>query len=299
MAARTLAPAGRGRHLRRVARLYDAQVMHARSWPKAHRFTHAAFACAVDPAEFPTLGRGRWLLGRRWSPYAFRDQDFLPAAPVFQAEGARQDFGPATADLAARVRAFCAAQGEPLPATARLTLVAMPRAFGKSYNPAVFFLVTVDGELRCGIAEVHNTFGERKAWFLGPACRERAADGTFLLRLRTPKRFYVSPFSGLDTEFEFTLRQPGERLALGVNHYEDGRLSLVSTWTGREVPLTDGRLLWLTCKTPFLILKVIALIHLHAAWLWLVKKLPFRRKGDDSGLQRNVRHPTSTLTGRP
>jgi len=294
-----LAPAGRNRHLRRVARLYDAQVMHARLWPKAHRFTHAAFACAVEPAEFPELGRGRWLLGRRWSPYAFRDQDFLPAAPLFQPEGAPQAFGAPSADLAARVRAFCAAQGEALPETARITLVAMPRAFGKSYNPAVFFLVTVAGELLCGIAEVHNTFGERKAWFLGAACRERAADGAACLRLRTPKRFYVSPFSGLDTEFEFTLRAPDGRLALKVDHYEDGRLTLVSAWTGREVPCTDARLLWLTLKTPFLILKVVALIHLHAAWLWLVKKLPFRRKGDESGWQRNLRHPTSELTGPP
>ena len=182
--------------------------MHARLWPKAHRFTHAAFACAVEPGEFGQLGRGRWLLGRRWSPYAFRDQDFLPAAPLFQPEGTPQAFGPATSGLDARVRAFCAAQGEPLPATARVTLVAMPRAFGKSYNPAVFFLITVDGELRCGIAEVHNTFGERKAWFLGAACRGLDEAGRPCLRLRTPKRFYVSPFSALDTEFEFTLRLP-------------------------------------------------------------------------------------------
>jgi DUF1365 family protein len=172
----------------------------------------------------------------------------------------------------------------------------MPRAFGKSYNPASFLLVTVGGELRCGIAEVHNTFGERKAWFLGAACRQVDDAGRPCLRLRTPKRFYVSPFSGLDTEFEFTLRLPDAQLAVGVDHYEGGRLTLVSAWTGREIPCTDGRLLWLTAKTPFLILKVVALIHLHAAWLWLVKKLPFRRKGDDIPLQRNLRHPTPELT---
>jgi len=282
-----------------VARLYDAEVMHARRWPKAHRFTHAAFACAVEPAEFATLGRGRWLLGRRWSPYAFRDQDFLPAAPLFQPDGAAQAFGDPAEHLEARVRAFCAGQGEPLPPDARVTLVAMPRAFGKSYNPASFFLITVAGELRCGIAEVHNTFGERKAWFLGAACRQVDEAGRPCLRLRTPKRFYVSPFSGLDTEFEFTLRQPDGRLALGVDHHEGGQLTLVSTWTGHEVPCTDGQLLRLTIRTPFLILKVIALIHLHAAWLWLVKKLPFRRKGDDIALQRNLRHPTPELTGPP
>ena len=219
----------------------------------------------------------------------------LRAATVCGPEGVPQAFGGPGADLAQRVRAFCAAHGEALASDARLTLIAMPRAFGQSYNPVVFFLVHQGGRLHCGIAEVHNTFGERKAWYLGTECRQVGPTGEESLVLRTPKRFYVSPFSGLDTEFEFTLRAPDGRLAVGVDHYEAGRKTLISTWTGQAVPLTDARLLWLTLKVPLLILKVIALIHLHAAWLWLVKKLPFRRKGDDIPLQRNLRHPTPEL----
>ena len=281
-----------------MPRLYDAEVMHARLRPKRHDFTHAAFALSVDAAAVNAVRGGKFMLGRAWSPYVYRDRDFLPAAEIFQPEGVAQDFGRVGDTLAGRFRAFAAAQGEPLPARTQIRLVAMPRAFGKSYNPAVFLLATVDGALTCGLAEVHNTFGERKAWFLGKDCLKRDYDGDPYLQLRTPKRFYVSPFSKLDTEFEFTLRLPGDRLAITVDHYEDGHKSLTSAWTGKQVPLTDLRLLWLTVKSPLLILKVVALIHLHAAWLWLVKKLPFRRKGDDIPLQRNVRHPTPELTGR-
>jgi DUF1365 family protein len=279
-----------------MVRLYDAQVMHARLWPKRHGFTHAVFCFAVETTDFGTIGRGLALLGEKgWAPYQLRQADFLPAAAVHAPEGTPQGFGTTDADLAARVRAFCAAHGETLADDAQITLVAMPRAFGHGYNPAIFLLVRQAGRLHCGIAEVHNTFGERKAWFLGPACRRTDDAGVDTLVLRTPKRFYVSPFSGLDTEFEFTLRAPGERLALAVDHYEDGRKTLVSTWTGRTVPLTDARLFWLTCKVPLLILKVVALIHAHAAWLWLAKRLPFRRKGDDIGLQRSLRHPTAEI----
>ena len=279
-----------------MPRLYDAEVMHARLRPKRHDFTHAAFALAVDAANLAEVRGGRFMLGRGFSPYCFRDGDFLPAAEIFQPEGVAQDFHGDTLDR--RFRAFVAAQGEPLPDRAKVTLVAMPRAFGKSYNPAVFLMATVDGALTCGVAEVHNTFGERKAWFLGRACLRSDHDGDAYLQLRTPKRFYVSPFSKLDTEFEFTLRLPQGRLAITVDHYEDGDKSLTSAWTGKLVPLTDLRLLWLTVKSPLLILKVITLIHLHAAWLWLVKKLPFRRKGADIPDQRNLRHPTPELTGR-
>ena len=279
-----------------TVRLYDCEVMHARLLPRGHRFTHSVFALAAEIDGLDRLGEGLRLLGPEGSraPYQLRDGDFLPRRPIFhpgtQSEG---HFGGEGDDLPARVRAFAAAHGCVLPADARITLVALPRAFGRSYNPASFHLIEVGGELRAAIAEVHNTFGERKAWFLGPECRQ--PDGA--LRLRTPKRFYVSPFSGLETEFEFILKSPGDRLLLRVDHHEGGSRTLVSAWSGRQVPLTDARLAWLTLRMPFLVLKVIALIHLHAAWLWLVKRLPFRHKKDDPSLQVDLRDPPPDTPG--
>lgn len=271
-------------------RLYDCEVMHARLEPRGHRFTHTVFALAADIGALGTLGEGLRLLGPEGSraPYQLRDRDFLPRRPIFHPRSlAEADFGEPGGALPARVRAFAAAHGCVIPAEARVTLVALPRAFGRSYNPASFHLIEVGGSLHAAVAEVHNTFGERKAWFLGPECRQ--PDGT--LRLRAEKHFYVSPFSGLDTEFEFILKAPGDRLLLRVDHWEGGRRTLLSAWSGRQVPLTDARLAWLTLRMPFLVLKVIALIHLHAAWLWLVKRLPFRRKKDDPDLQVDLRDP--------
>jgi DUF1365 family protein len=280
-----------------MVKLYEAQVMHARLWPKKYSFTHRVFCCAIDCSKWNDIGKKTWLLGTGGrSLYQFRDQDFLPSDIVFQPETPIQTFGKNSNCLIDRVKAFCATQGEIIPDTAEVTLIAMPRAFGKSYNPVVFFLISWDGQLQCGIAEVNNTFGERKAWFLGRECREIDARGESILKLRTPKKFYVSPFSGLDTEFEFTLKYPGESLSVGVDHYENGIKTLISTWTGKQVPLTDRQLSWLTLKIPFLILKVISLIHLHALNLWLIKRLPFRRKAHDTHLQRNLRHPSPEIS---
>jgi len=273
------------------ARLYDCEVMHARLAPREHRFTHSVFTLAANIQSFAGLGAGLRLLGPEgsWAPYQLRDGDYLPRRPIFHPRQQTEAFfGQPHDTLPARARAFAAAHGYEVPATAQLTLIALPRAFGKSYNPVSFILINQDGQLMAAIAEVHNTFGERKAWFLGPDCRQ--TDGS--LKLRTPKQFYVSPFSGLDTEFEFILRTPDHRLILKVDHWENGTRTLVSAWTGQQVPLTDLRLAWLTLRMPFLIFKVIALIHLHALWLWLVKRLPFRRKKDDPKSQVDLRDPS-------
>lgn len=263
--------------------------MHARLSPRTHRFVHDVFALAVDLDTLSELGRGLRLIGPDgWRPYQIRERDFLPRSEIFHPKQQRiDDFGQPGDTLKARVLTFCRAHGADVPECAQVTLVAMPRTFGRSYNPASFHLVSVDGELTAAIAEVHNTFGERKAWCLDPNCRQ--PDGS--LKLRTPKQFYVSPFSGLETEFEFTVRTPDDRLLITVDHFEGGAKTLVSAWTGRRVPLTDTRLAWLTLRTPFLILKVVALIHLHALWLWLAKRLPFRRKKDDPSQQLDLRDP--------
>jgi len=282
-----------------MVKLYEAKVMHARLWPKKYSFTHSVFCCAIDLDDWDKIGEKTWLMGTGGRAlYQFRDQDFLPRDDVFNPETPAQSFGKNSERLADRVRAFCATQGENLPANAQITLVAMPRAFGKSYNPVIFFLISWGGELQCGIAEVNNTFGERKAWFLGRDCKQLNTKGESILKIRTPKKFYVSPFSGLDTEFEFTLKNPDDTLNIGVDHYEDGKRTLISTWTGRAVPLTDSRLCWLTVKVPFLIFKVITLIHLHALSLWLIKRLPFRRKAHDTHLQRNLRHPSPEISNQ-
>jgi DUF1365 family protein len=55
-------------------------------------------------------------------------------------------------------------------------------------------MATVDGRLTCGIAKVDNTFGERKAWFLGKDCLGHDFDGDAFLRLDA-EAFLRFPFS--------------------------------------------------------------------------------------------------------
>lgn len=271
--------------------LYECHVMHARFSPKAHRLLYRIFLFAIDLDELELLTRRLAFFSvDRANLYSFRDRDYLPTGeplhpPPRVGENAPASSGPG-AGLKARVVAFLAERGVDL-RDGRVVLVTLPRIFGYGFNPVSFyFCFDRSGRPVASLAEVTNTFREVKPFFLGPETRD-AADGTF--RLRLPKHFYVSPYSDVDVAFDFTLRPPGERLAVQIDDYVGAERTLTSTLTGPRRALTNARLAWFTVKYPLLTLRVIGLIHWHALRLWL-KRVPWFAKAarplDQRGLYR-------------
>lgn len=278
--------------------LFECRVMHARLAPRAHRFLYRIFLFAIDLDELDTLPRLLRLfsLGRR-NVYAFHDRDYLPidepTHPTRPAPAgiAKDESPPPPATLKARVQTFAARHGVDLTG-GRVVLVTLPRVFGYLFNPVSFyFCYTRDGTPAATIAEVTNTFREVKPYFLGTTTRS-AAGAEF--RLRVPKHFYVSPFSDVDVEFDFTLRPPTDRLALQIDDFTAGARTLTTTLTGQRCELTSGRLTWFTFKYPLLTLRVIALIHWHALLLWC-KRVPWFAKAARAADQRDLHRPHHSL----
>lgn len=272
--------------------LYPCTVAHRRFAPKPYAFAHRVFMLAVDLDEWAAL-RLRWLAVDRRGFYSLRDEDFLPTAEPLHHAGKEPPGPPPGLRLKARVFARLAAHGVPLPADARVTLVTMPRTAGYLFNPVSFYFIEdAHGAPLAALAEVTNTFREVKNYPMGPECLERDASGAPCFRLRVPKHFYVSPFSPPDGEFEFVLHPPSDRLRLRVDHHVSGVRTLTAPVSGERRPLTDGRLALETLICPAVTLKTIALIHLHAALLWL-KGLPWWAKSASPELQTDLRRPAS------
>lgn len=253
--------------------LLECRLVHHRLSPRDHRFENRLFFAALDLDELPTLDHSLRLFGhRRPSFYRVRETDYL------RAESTRLP----GASLKTRAAALLQRHGLALHDRDHLTLVTLPRIAGYHFNPVSFYFASGPTGALAAVAEVTNTFRETKTYVLGPATRR--GGGSF--RLRTPKDFYVSPFSDADTEFDFTLRLSPAGLAVRIDEYHRGRLILHSAIAGQPRPLRDAALAWFAVKYPLLSLQVITRIHTQALRLYL-KRLPWRRKTDQPEFQRD------------
>lgn len=272
-------------------------MLHHRFSPKEHRFVYRIFLFAFDLDELPELHRRLPLFSHnRSNLFSFRDRDFFPTAePLYNPTG--QASGPAApprasgpASLKDRITAFLATRDIDLTG-GRVVLVTLPRVLGYLFNPVSFyFCYDAAGTCVASLAEVTNTFKEMKPYFLGPETRVAGTSFT----LRTPKHFYVSPFSDVDTAFDFTLRTPHERLSIQIDDYIGADRTLTSTLAGPRRELTGGRLAWFSLKYPAITLRIIALIHWHAALLWF-RRLPWFAKAARATDQRDLYRPHASI----
>jgi DUF1365 family protein len=249
------------------------------------------FMFAVDLDELETLHQRLRLFSlNHRNLYSFRERDFLPTGEPLHNPSQPAGASAAAGGLKARVLAHLATHGLDL-AGGRVLLVTLPRVLGYLFNPVSFyFCFDRHGQPVAALAEVTNTFKEMKPFVLGPDTRQGAA-----FALRTPKYFYVSPFTDMDVAFDFTLRVPGDKLSVQIDDYDAGQRTLTSTLTGPRRALTDRTLAWFTLKYPLITLKVITLIHWNALRLYL-KKVPWFAKAARPDAQRDLYRPHASLT---
>lgn len=251
--------------------LYRGTVFHRRTQPRHHEFTYPVFLFLLDLDELPKLPEISPLLGyNRPALYSFHNADHWGKE--------------SSAPLRPRLEAWLQDRG--LPAPARVLFLCNLRFLGYVFNPiAVYYCYNAEGTLQAAVAQVGNTFGEQKLYLVPPSTEEPG-----LARARMAKNFYVSPFSPPDLEFDFRLHAPGETLRLYVDDWQGAEKILVSSLTGRRIPLTTSALLAATARFPFITLRVIFLIHWQALRLWL-KKIPHRRKEAHPEKQTEILNP--------
>lgn len=248
--------------------------MHHRLSPRRHQFNYQVFMFYLDLAEINQLHRRlRFMSRNRFNLFNFRDKDHL------QLPGKN-------GDVRDQILAYVQQQGISTP-IGRIMLLTNLCTLGYQFNPVSFYYCyDMQGHPVCAVVEVCNTFHELKPYLLDHTTLSNKG-----FQLNTGKYFYVSPFSDMDTLFDFNLAIPGEHLNIRIDDcYKNGERFLISTLKGERKPLTDRMLLYYFFSFPLITLKVISTIHWQAFRLWL-KKLPYHAKAAHKDLQRDLYRP--------
>ncbi|MDP9887977.1 DUF1365 domain-containing protein [Pseudarthrobacter enclensis] len=225
------------------ASIYRTSISHVRRTPLKNAFTYRSYSWFVDIDDLPRL------------------PGLLRPLAVFRAA---DHLGDPDASIRANVERYLRTQGVD-PDGGPIHMLTSARVFGYVFNPlTLFWCYGTNGELRCVVAEVHNTYGERHCYLLRTDPSGRAT---------VPKAFYVSPFNDVDGQYRMKLPAPGERLAVSIVLEREGHRPFVATMDGRRKPATIRNILAAAVTVPAAPLLVSALIRLQGIKLW-ARRLP-------------------------
>lgn len=169
-------------------------------------------------------------------------------------------------NLTNRVRDFIEHQTGTRP-TGGIRLLTQLRHFGVYFSPLNLFLVDgqQEGFPQHIIAEVNNIpWGEQHAYLLTPKWDEAQSAWTD----EHAKQMHVSPFMPMDQRYRWTFQQPGDRLKVGLENWEEGRRVFHAGMILDKKPLTPATLRRFSRNMPAMSLKVVAAIYLEAWKLW-------------------------------
>lgn len=218
-------------------KLYRAQVVHKRLFPKKNAFGYGVYYLALPLPAAAIPGR--------LTSFCMSD--------VGRRDGS--DPTPWVRDILAQYALHSL--------TKNIILVTMPRVLGYVFNPVSFYLCLDEhNALRAVLCEVHNTFGEQHNYLCANPDHSPISATQWL---EAEKIFHVSPFLERSGQYKFRFDFNGDNLSVWIDYYDKNQQKqLVTSLVGSCEPLTAQALQRAFWRHPLVAVKAIALIHWQA-----------------------------------
>jgi DUF1365 family protein len=246
-----------------AARIYHGHLVHVRHEPVRHAFTYPTFMLGVPVAELDAIAARIPLFGHnQFRVCTIRDSDYLGREP---------------GSLTERLGRSLASAGFSLDHYSSIQLLTVPRVLGLGFNPlSLFICLDHAGAIQTVVAEVHNTFGEVEIYVLGEA--ERVGKTADPARFRFPKTLFVSPFNGVEGQYDLKIGAIGTRIDLDLALRVRDRTVVQTALHLMGEPLTTGALARTLLKHPLTAALAFPRIAHQALILRYVKGLKPRLK---------------------
>ncbi|MBL8858340.1 MAG: DUF1365 domain-containing protein [Planctomycetes bacterium] len=244
--------------------IYEGSVYHRRTEPRPHEFRYRIYMLYLDLDALPAWLNG----GSVWS--------WLSRAAVWFR---RADYmGPTNMPLKQAVLDRVEQTIGRRPAGA-VRILTHARTLGYVFNPVTFYYCfDLQDELEAVAAEITNTpWRERHTYVLDA----RATEDRQRVAARFRKEFHISPFHGMNLEYDWKFHTPEELLTVAMANFKEGKAVFHAGLVGERRPFSIASLASAMIRHPLLTLRMHAAIYWQAARLWM-KRTPFHSHPDHS-----------------
>ena len=231
--------------------IYTGTIRHRRFSPFNHFFKYPIFMAYFDIAKVESMLKKSWF----WNTNK-------PSIISFY----RQDYhGDKEQTLDAAVRTTVKKKtGKELKGPIRM--LAHLRYFGYCFNPVSFYYCfnEKDDAVELIMAEVTNTpWKEKHAYMVS----DRLNSNENLIS-NMKKEFHVSPFWGMDHDYEWMFTQPSKNLFVNMKNFKDGEKVFDATLSMQRYEMNTKNLMQKMLRFPFMTARIVWRIHWNAAKLW-------------------------------
>ncbi len=221
--------------------------MHARLFPKPHKFIYGVFSIFLDLDNINAATLPSVLKVDRWGLLSFYSKD----------HGSRDGRN-------LKVWANQLLEKNFQEPAEKIYLLSFPRILGLGFSPLSIFFCYNKGNMAAVIYEVKNTFGDQVTYTLPVTIRNNQPITHY-----HQKEMYVSPFIEMDQLYEFIIKNPEQTLAIKIKQSGVDGKTLIATHNGKRIALSNKNLFKSLLTHPLMGIKILVAIHWEALRLFL------------------------------